>query len=95
MNPQSSLGLNHQSKKVFICLFVCLFVFMLTKADRFLSSELAWERAGKVRPGWGRDGNFRTRSHPASYCLCFTEAGRSLNAFAMLKENLCLFSPKN
>jgi hypothetical protein len=29
------------------------------------------------------------------YCLCLTEADRSLNSFAMLKENVRLLSPKN
>ena len=29
------------------------------------------------------------------YDLCLTEARRSLNYFAILKENVCLLSPKN
>lgn len=45
----------------------------------------------RLRPRCGQDGNLWTRSHPAK----FTEAGRSLNSLAMLKEYVCLLSPKN
>jgi len=30
-----------------------------------------------------------------AYCLCSTEAGKSLKFFAMLKENVCLLLLKN
>ena len=63
-------------------------LFMLTKADRFLSSGLSWDRA-QLGPWGGRNGHFRMGSQPASYHLCLTKADRSLNSFAMLKENVC------
>ena len=67
-----------------------------TKAGRFLSSRSAWDTGrsglGVVKmeisvSGWGPT--------QLAYCLCLTEAGRYLNSFAVLKENVCLMSPKN
>jgi hypothetical protein len=67
---------------------------MLTNADKFLSSGLAWDKANSapgvvemIISGWDP-------AHLA-HCLCLTEANRSLNSCAMLKENVCLLSPKN
>ena len=56
-----------------------------TKAGRFLSSKSAWDTL-LSRPGCGRSGNFRAGSHLARSPHCLTEAGRSLNSFAVLKE---------
>ena len=71
-------------------------LFMLTKADRFLSSGSAMDRVNlgpgvveMVISGWAP-------TQLAYYlCLCLTEAGRSLNSFILLKENVSLLSPKN
>jgi hypothetical protein len=49
----------------------------------------------KARPRRGRNSNFKPGSHPASLASLCNKAGRSLNSFAMLKENLCLLFPKN
>jgi hypothetical protein len=69
------------------------FLLMFTKADRLPSSRSA--RDG----GSGRNGNLGVGSHPASLSSVLNRkeagAGRSLNSFAMLKENVCLLSPKN
>lgn len=46
-----------------------------------------------VRPRGGRNGNFRTG--PTQLSAVLTEAGRSLNSFATLKENVCVLPPKN
>lgn len=36
-----------------------------------------------------------SKSRPRCGIDCLTEAGRSLNSFAMVKENVCLLFPKN
>jgi hypothetical protein len=59
---------------------------MLIKTDRFLSSWSAWDTASL---GLG------AVEMIISYNLCLTEAGRPLNSFAILKENVCLLSLKN
>ena len=86
------IGDSTQLNFFFCCLYVCC--FRLTKADRFLSSELAWDRgrlgSGMVEmiiSGWGLT--------QLDYHLCLIEASRSLNSYAMLKEKVHLLSPKS
>ena len=40
-------------------------------------------------------GNFRMGPNQLAQHLCLTEAGRSLNSFAMLQGKVCLLFPKN
>ena len=68
-------------------------LFMLTRAGRFMSSELAWDSA---RLGLGMVEMVISGWHPIqlTYWLCLMED--SLNSFAMLKKKCgCLLSPKN
>ena len=65
-----------------------------TKAGRFLSSRSARDTASSgpgmvdlVISGWGPS--------KVVYRLYFNRDRRSLNSFAMLKENVCLLSPKD
>jgi hypothetical protein len=67
---------------------------MDSKADRFINSGSACNRAQlgtevieMVISGMGPT--------QLPYCLCLSEAGRPLNSSAMLKENVCLWSPRN
>ena len=67
---------------------------MLTKEGRFLSLRSAW---GRDNLGPGIVGMLLSGPSPTQlpYCLGLTEADGPLNSSAMLKENVCLLSPKN
>jgi hypothetical protein len=54
-------------------------LFMLTKADRFLSSGLSWDRA-QLGPWGGRNGHFRAGFHLASLLPVLTR-GRQISEF--------------
>jgi hypothetical protein len=56
------------------------FLFMLTRARRFLSSGLAWDRA---RLGPGIVEILEQGPTQLAYCLWLVEVGRSLNSFAI------------
>ena len=58
-----------------------------TKAGRFPSSRLAYDRARF--PGVVRNGNLRARSHPTNLLFVFNK-DRSLNSFAMLRKKCML-----
>jgi hypothetical protein len=62
--------------------FVCL--FMLKKTDKLLTLASAWDRA-RLGPGVVDMLNSGQDSTQLAYCLCLTEAVRSLNSFARLK----------
>jgi hypothetical protein len=67
---------------------------MLSKADRFLSSQSAWERLW-LGPSVIEMAISELGPTEVAYPLSLTDTGRLLNSFAMLKENVCLLSPKN
>jgi hypothetical protein len=61
-------------------------LFVRTKTGRFRSSRSAWDRAS-LGPGVVVV-MLSMRSYPARLFSVLTKAGRSLNAFAMLKSNV-------
>ena len=63
-----------------------------TNAGRFLSSRSAWDRAN-LGPGVVEMVISGQDPTQLVYCLCLTQAGRSLNSFAMLKEKCVLAVP--
>jgi hypothetical protein len=60
---------------------------MLIKADRFLSSGSSGDRA-RISPGMVEMVILGQGPTQLVYHLCLTEAGRFLNSFAMLKEEV-------
>ena len=73
-----------------------LLLFMLTNADKFLSSGSPWNRA-RLGPGTAEmeisGGGWSVGRDPTQQVdhLCLTKADRSLNPFAMLRK-MCLLS---
>ena len=56
--------------------------------------EVTWDSARLV-PGMAEMVISGQGPTQLAYCLCLTKAGSYLNCFALLKENICLLSPKN
>jgi hypothetical protein len=67
-------------------------VFLLAKADRFLSSKSAWDRESSG-PGPDKIEMVISGWCPTQlvYCLYLTEADRSLNSFAMLNIYIYIY----
>jgi hypothetical protein len=61
------------------------FLFMLTRAGRFLNSGLAWNQS-KMRLRHSRDGNFRVGSHSASLLSVLNRGRHSSKFFCNVKK---------